>query len=84
MYRNILIATDGSELAGKAEDHGILLAKEMGASVIFVTVTESWSPREMVEENERGNLDPIGRFEDAARRSAQRILAAAKTSARLG
>lgn len=81
MYSNILIATDGSELASKAVEHGVLLAKEMGASVIFVTVTENWSPKEMVEEGERGNLDPIGRFEDAATRSAQRILAAAEASA---
>lgn len=27
MYRNILIATDGSELARKAVEHGVLLAK---------------------------------------------------------
>lgn len=26
MYRNILIATDGSGLASKAVDHGVLLA----------------------------------------------------------
>ena len=81
MYRNILIATDGSDLAGKAVDHGIMLAKGMGASVIFVTVTERWTPQEMVEEGERGNQDPIGRFEDVGTRSAQRILAAARTSA---
>jgi nucleotide-binding universal stress UspA family protein len=31
MYTNILIPTDGSELAGKAVRHGIALAKRIGA-----------------------------------------------------
>ena len=31
MYANILIPTDGSELAGKAIQHGIALAKRIGA-----------------------------------------------------
>ena len=38
MYTNILIATDGSELAGKAVDHGIALAKRIGAKVTALTV----------------------------------------------
>ncbi|MBR7652194.1 universal stress protein [Ochrobactrum oryzae] len=40
MYKNILIATDGSELAEKGVDQGIALAKETGAKVTFVSVTE--------------------------------------------
>lgn len=39
MYKNILIATDGSELAGKAAAHGVALAKAVGAHVTAVTVT---------------------------------------------
>ncbi len=38
MYTNILIPTDGSELAGKAVQHGIVLAKRMGAKVTVLTV----------------------------------------------
>jgi len=38
MYKNILIATDGSELAHKAVDHGIGLAKSVGAKVTAVVV----------------------------------------------
>ena len=38
MYTNILIPTDGSELAGKAVDHGIALAKRIGAKVTALTV----------------------------------------------
>ncbi|MFK0686055.1 universal stress protein [Ochrobactrum sp. BD67] len=40
MYTNILIATDGSELAEKGVDQGVALAKETGAKVTFVSVTE--------------------------------------------
>jgi len=38
MYKNILIATDGSELAHKAVDHGLGLAKSVGAKVTAVVV----------------------------------------------
>jgi nucleotide-binding universal stress UspA family protein len=40
MYRHLLIATDGSELADKAVHHGIALAKEIGAKVTVLTVSE--------------------------------------------
>lgn len=39
MYKNILIATDGSELSERAERHGIALAKAVGAKVTGITVT---------------------------------------------
>jgi nucleotide-binding universal stress UspA family protein len=39
MYRHILIPTDGSELSGKAIQHGIALAKSVGAKVTGITVT---------------------------------------------
>ena len=45
MYRNILIATDGSELADKAVTDGLSLARQMDAAVTIVTVTageEGW------------------------------------------
>ncbi len=38
MYSNILIPTDGSELAGKAVQHGLALAKRIGAKVTVLTV----------------------------------------------
>jgi nucleotide-binding universal stress UspA family protein len=38
MYTNILISTDGSELAGKAVRHGIALAKRTGAKTTVLTV----------------------------------------------
>ena len=38
MYRNILIATDGSKLAEKAVSHGVSLAKSVGAKVTALIV----------------------------------------------
>jgi nucleotide-binding universal stress UspA family protein len=40
MFRHLLIATDGSELAQKAVDQGLDLAKELGAKVTAITVSE--------------------------------------------
>jgi len=40
LYKNILIPTDGSDLAATAVKHGVNFAKEIGAKVIGVTVTE--------------------------------------------
>ena len=45
MYKHILIATDGSELAAKAVAQGLDLAKALGAKVTAVTVTEPWTSR---------------------------------------
>jgi nucleotide-binding universal stress UspA family protein len=40
LFKNILIATDGSDLAAKAVEQGVLFAKEIGAKITAVTVTE--------------------------------------------
>ena len=41
MYTHILIPTDGSQLAGKGVQHGIALAKRIGAKITVLTVLES-------------------------------------------
>jgi nucleotide-binding universal stress UspA family protein len=38
MYASIIIPTDGSELGGKAVQHGIALAKRIGARITALTV----------------------------------------------
>ena len=42
MYKHILIATDGSEIANKAMTHGVDLAKALGSKLSAVTVTEPY------------------------------------------
>jgi nucleotide-binding universal stress UspA family protein len=40
LFKNILVATDGSDLAAKAVERGILFAEEIGAKITALTVTE--------------------------------------------
>jgi nucleotide-binding universal stress UspA family protein len=39
LFKNILVATDGSDLASQVVKQGILFAKEIGAKITTVTVT---------------------------------------------
>ena len=41
MYKKILVPTDGSEFAKKAQKHALFLAKVSGAEIIAVSVTEN-------------------------------------------
>jgi nucleotide-binding universal stress UspA family protein len=40
LFKSIMIPTDGSDLAAKAVEQGVLFAKEIGAKITAVTVTE--------------------------------------------
>lgn len=42
MYSHLLITTDGSDLAQKGVDHGLALAKSLGAKATVITVTEPY------------------------------------------
>lgn len=44
MYKHILIATDGSELATRGLEHGLQLAAALGAEVSIVAASERWAP----------------------------------------
>jgi nucleotide-binding universal stress UspA family protein len=41
MYKRILVPTDGSEFAKKAQQHALFLSKVSGAEIIAVSVTEN-------------------------------------------
>jgi nucleotide-binding universal stress UspA family protein len=79
MYKHILIATDGSELAGRAVTTGLALAKALKARVTAVTVTERWSA--MVT-GEPALVFPIEDYENAAAENAARILSGVSTAAK--
>lgn len=42
MYTHILLTTDGSDLALRAAQHGLTLAKTVGARTTILTVTPTW------------------------------------------
>ena len=79
MYKNILVATDGSELATKAVEQGLALAKTLAAKVTVVTVTEPWT---MIAPGEIGMTIPIDDFEAGVAEHATKILNAVKLHAK--
>ena len=74
MYKRILIATDGSELASKAVAHGIALAKDLNVPISVVTVTEAWSSSDLARAARQGNQNPITQYEEMATAAASNIL----------
>lgn len=86
MYARILIASDGSELAERALDHGLQLAKLAGSEVTIVTVTE---PVTIVGGGYAsiagGVVDPLPELVEAQEKAARELLArAAKRAADQG
>lgn len=73
MYKHILIATDGSELAGKAVAAGLALAKELKSKVTAITVSEPWTA---LVTGEMALGFPYQEYEKGAAENAQSILAA--------
>jgi nucleotide-binding universal stress UspA family protein len=71
MYSRILIATDGSELATKAVEHGLALAKALKAAVTVVCVTEAVPAMAMADE---AAVTSFREFEEAAIASARATL----------
>jgi nucleotide-binding universal stress UspA family protein len=80
MYTHILIATDGSELAGKAVAAGLELARHVNAKVTAVTATEPWSAMMLGEPP--ALAFPIDEYEKAAAENARRILSAVAEEAK--
>lgn len=71
MYAHILIATDGSELAEKAVEQGLALAKMLSSKATAITVTEPWTA---AVSGEWAVAFPVEEYEKAAATNAQRIL----------
>lgn len=82
MYKKILVATDGSELAGKGEDQALALAKELNAKLIFVSVTEQLPSYGIVVAAEWAS-SPVAfqEYSEAVAKAANELLAKAKAKA---
>ena len=74
MYKHVLIATDGSDLAGKALTQGLALAKALSARVTIVTVVEPWPAMTI---GEAAIAFPYEEYEQAAMANAEDILSKA-------
>ena len=63
-------------------EHGLSLAKVLGAQVLIVTVTEIWSALEMSGEEARGASHPVEAYEKLEAERAASILAVAADRAK--
>ena len=80
MYSHILIATDGSDVGQKGVDHGLALAKALGARVLVLTVSEPFpaSVSALAYAPSEAMLDD---FESGQAKAASETLAAIKAEA---
>ena len=79
MYTSILIPTDGSELAGKAVQHGITLAQRIGAKTTALTVSPPFhtltTDTQMIE-------DTLAQYKIRMQQHAEKTLGAVAEAAR--
>jgi nucleotide-binding universal stress UspA family protein len=83
MYANILLSTDGSDVARKGVEHGIALAKTLNAKVTVITVTERL-PIDYGSGHASGwipSQEEIDRFDAACKERAGKVLDEARTMA---
>ncbi len=78
MYKNILIAIDGSDLSNKATAHGLVLAKSIGARVKVLYVTPPW---ESLAFGEAAVMFPPVDYEKNMEQAAKSLLDAAAAAA---
>ncbi len=72
MYKHILIATDGSDIASAAANHAIELAKSLAAALTIVTVSEPYEAVAFTDS--MGAIDPA-EFRSRSSEYANKILA---------
>jgi nucleotide-binding universal stress UspA family protein len=83
MYKQMLISTDGSEVAQKGVDHGLALARAIGAQVTIVMAAETQMPFAGAE----GYMAPSVYLEyaETRRKEAEVVLTNTReTAARMG
>ena len=79
MFQHILIATDGSEIAAKAVNGGLKLAKTLAARVVVMTASEPWHA--FVNAETIAIHFPADEYERATKEEAARILAEVRAEA---
>lgn len=82
MYKNILIPTDGSELADKAVKAGVDYAREVGARVMLFTAMPEYQPPGESQLMARHKTVSMAEHERRSRKAAHEILDKAADHAR--
>jgi nucleotide-binding universal stress UspA family protein len=85
MFKHILIATAGSELAARGVEYGLTLAKPLGAKVTVLTVTAPLTSHSVEAATAEGLTNPLGRYEHQMDEYVQKLAAPIeKRAAELG
>ena len=79
MMKNILVPTDGSELSRKAIDGAVAVAKQMGAKIVGMTVTNPYPYSPL---SEYSPVESFGQHEARMAREADERLAPLKLEAK--
>jgi len=74
MYKNILIATDGSALAEKAVSHGLMLAKSVGAKVTALIVEAPFNVFDVPESRIRQMSEAFAQHAEHTKQHAAKVL----------
>jgi nucleotide-binding universal stress UspA family protein len=82
MYRNILIATDGSQLAEKAVSHGLSLAKAVGAKVTTLIVEAPFNVFNVPESQIRQMPAAFAQHAEHVKKHAAKVLSHAADAAK--
>ncbi|HEY9217162.1 MAG TPA: universal stress protein [Phenylobacterium sp.] len=92
MYKHILISSDGSEVGQRGVDHGLSLAKALGARVTIITVSERFPlypdgltgayamSASVMTEYAAGQTESANAILSAAKQAADRLGVAAETA----
>src|SRR5260370_29508467 len=83
MYRHILIPTDGSELSRRAVQHGLSLAKAVGAKVTALTVEGSFDVYTVPASKVYEMSGAFAQHAERAKAHAEKILNGVAEAARL-
>ncbi len=81
MYKHILIATDGSDLAALGLEHGLRLAASLAAQVTVITVTEPMDQRIVDAAAVAGVRDATERYEASVEKDLAGRFAAIRAAA---
>lgn len=82
MYKHILLSTDGSDTAQKGIDHGLALAKAVGARVTIIVATEPFPlPSRSMAAGFALSETELSQFERSQTEFAERTLEGAKAAA---
>jgi Universal stress protein UspA and related nucleotide-binding proteins len=82
MYGHILIATDGSDVATRGVDHGLSLAKALGARVTVVFATEPFPfPSRAIGAGWSATATDMERYEASQKDYAEGVLKAVRDRA---